>query len=259
MKCWSLCCVALLLCGWVFGAVAQEIPQVIQPDQTGYAAAMRAALADAIDALGRLLRNPDYASQRSIGQGGWGAEDFAAFTAGSLERLGYRTAIVRANDGASAVRIWVLVGVELYGTTVWIPVNPVPNPTGRQMQLGIVTALDGGLRFDPQYVHYDALVELPENAPPIAVIRPPARILEQQAAAWFGHTSIDPDGEIILYEWTFPGIEPVTTISASIWHTFDRVGTYTVGLTVTDNRGAQASTSLTVDAVEENDCGCPNN
>jgi hypothetical protein len=249
---------ALLLCGSVLGSVAQETPQVLQPDEAGYSAAMRSALTESIDALERLLRNSDYASQRSIGQGGWSAEDFAAFTAGTLERLGYRTAIVRASDGA-AVRVWVLVGIELYGTTVWVPVNPIPNPAGRQMQLGAVTTLGGGLRFDPMYAQYDALVELPENMHPIAVIRPPARILEQQAAAWFGHTSRDPDGEIILFEWTFPGTDPVTTVSSSIWFTFDRVGTYTVTLTVTDNRGAQASTALTVDAVEENDCGCPNN
>jgi len=259
MKRWWLCCLALLLCGSVLGAVAQETPQVLQPDEAGYSTAMRTALADAIDTLARLLRNPAYASQRSVGQGGWSAEDFAAFTAGSLERLGYRTEIVRASDGGAGVRFWVLVGIELYGTTIWVPVNPIPNLTRRQMQLGAVAALGGGLHFDPQYAQYDELVELPDNAPPIAVIRPPARILIQQAAAWFGHTSVDPDGEIVLYEWTFPGIEPVTTISASIWHTFDRVGTYTVGLTVTDSRGARASTSLTVDAVEENDCGCPNN
>jgi len=257
MKRWAMCCLTILLCGSMLVAVAQDVPRVVQPDEAGYSAAIRAALDDAIRSLDYVLYDSGLASQRRLGQGGWDALDFAAYTAGTLQRLGYRTVIVRSDGGGSAERFWVLVALELYGTTVWVPVNPLPDPSVRQPRLGIIARVDGeSLRFDAAFVAFDSVVELAPNTPPIAVIRPPARILEQVATAWFGHTSIDPDGEIVLYEWTFPGTRPVTTISSSIWHTFPGVGTYSVGLTVTDSRGAQASTSLTVEAVKDNACGC---
>ena len=258
-KRWAVWCLVSMACV-TFGAFGQAPPQVTQPDEAGYSEAFRAALEDAIRVLDRVLYGPDLASRRSLGQDGWEILDFAAYTAGSLARLGYRTVIVRAGDGGSATRVWVLVGLEVYDTTVWVPVDPLPGPSVRQSRLGVVARTDGGtLRFDPAFVAFDSVVELPPNLPPVAVIRPPVRILEQVAAAWFSHTSTDPDGEIVLYEWSFPGTDPETTVSSSIWHTFAAVGTYTVGLTVTDSRGAQASTRVTVKAVEENDCGCSGN
>ena len=258
MKRSILCCLAILVCGAAFGAVGQETPQVVQPDGASYSAAMRTALDEAIRALERALQNTDLASQRSVGQGGWSLTDAAAYTAGTLERLGYNAVVVRVGAGTSGERVWVLVGLELFGETVWVPVEPLPGTSGRQSRLGVVARADGaGLRFDGQYVSFDSVVELPPNTPPIAIIRPPTRIREQQAAAWFGHTSADPDGDVVLYQWTFPGAATVTTISSSVWFTFDAIGTYTVGLTVTDIRGAQGSTSLAIDVVEENDCGCP--
>ena len=256
MKRWLSCLLALWLCGIVFVGVAQQVPRVVQPEDARYSAADRASLDEAIQALERVLRDGELASQRTLGRDGWDRAAFAAFTAGSLERLGYETAIVRADDGTAGGRVWVLVGIELGPTAAWVPVEPVTDPTRRQMTLGAVAFDGSGPRYDAQYVGYDALVELPENAPPIAKIRPPARNILQMDAAWFGHTSVDPDGEIVLYEWTFPGAEPVITAASSVWFAFETTGAYTVGLTVTDRRGAQASTSVTVDVVEDLDCGC---
>ena len=255
-----MCCVVALLCGPIFAVVGQEQPHVAHPDEAAYSAAQRAALDEAVRGLERVLGDPDLASKRSLGQNGWDAVDFAAYTSGSLERLGYRTAIVQRDDGTAEGRVWVLVGIELYGTTAWVPVESLPDPSRRQSILGVIPQVGGGgLRFDVRYVSYDSVAELPPNVPPIAMIYPPGRVLEWVAKAWFGHTSTDPDGEIILYQWTFPGSEPETTISSSIWHTSPAAGLYTIGLTVTDSRGAQASTTLTVEVVEENDCGCGGN
>ena len=247
-----------LLCSSIVGVVAgQETPQVIPLDRTGLSAAQQAVLDAAIRDLERVLRDPDLASKRALGQNGWDVLDFAAYTAGSLERCGYDVAIVRRDEGTSGERGWVLVGLLVNGTTVWVPVEPLPYPTRRQASLGAIPwAGAGTARFDEEYLLFDSVVELPPNLPPIAVIRPPGRILEAEPVALFAHTSIDPDGEIVLYEWTFTGSEPETTISSSIWHTFPGVGECTVTLTVTDSRGAQASTSLVIKAVEENDCGC---
>ena len=257
MKRWTICCLTVLLCGSIFGVVGQEQPQVVQPDEAGYSAAQRAALDEAVRGLERVLGGTDLASKRSLGQSGWVALDFAMYTAGSLERLGYRTAIVQRDDGTPGGHVWVLVGLEVYGTTIWVPVESLPDPSRRQSTLGAIPLVaGGGLRFNAQYVFYDSVVDLPLNAAPIAIIRPPGRILERVPTALFGHTSTDPDGEIVLYQWTFPGSEPETTISSSIWHTFPAVGLYTIELTVTDSRGAQASTTLTVEAVAEDDCTC---
>jgi len=258
MKRWTAWCVAACLCGSIVGvATGQEMPQVVQLNGIGLSAAQRAALDDAIRDLERVLGDPDLASKRALGQSGWDVLDFAAYTAGSLERLGYHVAIVRRDEGTSGERVWVLVGLAVNGTTVWIPVEPLPDPIRRQGTLGAIPwAGAGTARLNEEYIPFDSVVELPPNLPPVAIIRPPGRILEAEPVALFAHTSIDPDGEIVLYAWTFSGSEPETTISSSIWHTFPGVGEYTVGLTVTDSRGAQASTSLAVKAVEENDCGC---
>ena len=257
MKRWTIGCLVALVLGVVLGAYGQEQPQVIQPGAAGYSASQRAALDEAIRGLERVLANPDFASRRSLGQNGWDGLDFAAYTAGSLERIGYRTVIVRRDDGTSAGRVWVLVGLDLYGTTAWVPVEPLPNSSRPQSTLGVVAKSGGAsLGFDAQYVGYDSIVELPPNMPPIAIIRPPVRVLERVSTAFFGHTSVDHDGEIVLYEWTFPATAPETSISSSIWFTFPALGTYAVTLTVTDSRGAQASTTMSVEVVEENTCGC---
>ncbi len=252
------CCLVVLLCGCTLAGVGLGEPQVVQPDDAGYSTAQQGALEEAVRGLEHALANPDFGSQRALSPNGWDRLDFAAYTAGSLERLGYQTSIVRRNGNTPDESVWVLVGLELYGTTAWIPVEPLSNPSRRQSTLGAIPLVgSAGLRFAAQYVTYDVVVELPPNTPPIAVIRPPGRVVEGEPTALFGHTSIDYDGEIVLYQWTFPGSEPETTISASIWHTFPAAGMYTIELTVTDSRGAQASTSLTIEIAEYVEpCGC---
>ncbi|MBU0595351.1 PKD domain-containing protein, partial [Candidatus Bipolaricaulota bacterium] len=104
-------------------------------------------------------------------------------------------------------------------------------------------------------------VELPANIPPTAIIRPPTTdIAEQENVAWFGNTSLDPDGRIVLYQWAFDGETQRVTTNFAQWFTFRSSGTHTIGLTVTDSRGAQASTSLTLYVMTaeeaEADCGC---
>jgi len=260
MKRWMMVVSMVALCA-SFLVTAEETPPVVQVGEAEYSASVRAALDEAIHGLERVLRDADLGSQKGLGQNGWNALDFAAYTAGSLEHHGYRTAIVRRADGTAEARVWVLVGLELHGTTAWVPVEPLPDPLRRQSALGVVPTVEtpgGELRFDKRYVAYDSVVQLPPNVPPVAAIRPPAQPIEEKTAiAWFGHASFDPDGEIVLYRWTFGGDKPQTTISSSTWHTFPAIGIYTIVLTVTDSRGTQSSTSLNVEVVEESeDCGC---
>jgi PKD repeat protein len=56
--------------------------------------------------------------------------------------------------------------------------------------------------------------------------------------------STDPDGTISAYLWNFG--DGGTATSASPTHTYGNTGTYTVKLTLTDNKGAQGSTTISV-------------
>jgi len=261
----SMVCCIMLLCGslWV---CADETPRVVQPASAGYSAAEQAMLDEAILRLKRVLIDTAFGSQRRLGQNGWDFEDFAAFTAGSLERLGYRTVTVSGFIGTPPTRrSWVLVGIELGpSTTCWIPVDPLPDQSRSQATLGRIPELTSSratLIFDPDFLTYDSIVTLLPNVPPIAVIRPPGTTFAGQAIPLFAHTSFDPDGEVVLYQWTFPSGDEEIAVSSSVWHTFPTIGGHTIVLTVTDNRGAQASASLAVDVEQEPEaksCNCHN-
>ncbi len=61
-----------------------------------------------------------------------------------------------------------------------------------------------------------------------------------------GGGSSDPDGSVASYAWVFGDGESATTATATTTHTYARAGTYSVSLTVKDNKGA-SSTQLTKD------------
>ena len=63
-------------------------------------------------------------------------------------------------------------------------------------------------------------------------------------ACTFTDGSTDPDGAVTAWSWNFGDGATATTKSPS--HTYAASGTYTVGLTVTDNLGATGSTTRTV-------------
>ena len=62
--------------------------------------------------------------------------------------------------------------------------------------------------------------------------------------AFDGTTSVDPDGDIAGYAWTFG--DGGTSTEAKPSHTYGAAGTFTVNLTVTDNRGGSHSVTHTV-------------
>ncbi len=57
----------------------------------------------------------------------------------------------------------------------------------------------------------------------------------------FTSTSSDPDGSIASYSWTFG--DGATSTAQNPSHTYAAGGSYTVGLRVTDNQGAQSTTT----------------
>ncbi|GAB3201009.1 hypothetical protein GCM10027261_34480 [Geodermatophilus arenarius] len=79
------------------------------------------------------------------------------------------------------------------------------------------------------------------NAAPTASFTPAATGL---TASFDGRASVDPDGTIARYDWTFG--DGTTGTGATAEHTYAAGGTYTVRLTVTDAAGATGSTERTV-------------
>ncbi|HMW02473.1 MAG TPA: glycoside hydrolase family 44 protein [Acidobacteriota bacterium] len=66
------------------------------------------------------------------------------------------------------------------------------------------------------------------------------------AVSFNGSASTDPDGSIVSYAWNFGDTTSGSGVTTS--HTYTTAGTYTATLTVTDNGGKTASTSLTITA-----------
>ncbi len=90
--------------------------------------------------------------------------------------------------------------------------------------------------------------QLPNN-PPVASLTTTATNLKLDVN---GSGSIDPDGTIAGYAWDFG--DGATAAGATASHVYQAAGTYTVALTVTDNRGAtnSATRSVTVTAAPPN-------
>jgi PKD repeat protein len=76
---------------------------------------------------------------------------------------------------------------------------------------------------------------------------PVPTLLEQSnalTASFWGNQSVDPDGTVVGYAWTFG--DGSTGSTASLSHAYPTAGTYTVTLTVRDNSGATATTTRAI-------------
>jgi hypothetical protein len=184
--------------------------------------------------------------QRALGERGWTSLEFAKFTAGSLEGLGYRVALVSAPwpEGQHA---WVLVGIDVGGATAWIPVEATPIPGVVQQGLGGI-AWDGAGRYDARYAQFAELIQLGTNVAPTVGFRgPTAGVYAGDVVTFLALTSHDSDGEIVLYLWGVDDTDRLTaTKTMSFDYTFETAVRHTVSLTVVDSRGARATESLAV-------------
>jgi PKD repeat protein len=92
----------------------------------------------------------------------------------------------------------------------------------------------------------------PVNRPPVANATLSTNLSynyqTQQAAVvnFNGTLSTDPDGIILRYIWDFKDVYPVGATGATATHRYKAPGTYYPTLTVVDDRGASASTTVTV-------------
>jgi len=81
------------------------------------------------------------------------------------------------------------------------------------------------------------------NRPPVCVIGGPYSGTAGSSISFNGSASYDPDGTIVSYIWNFG--DNTAGSNAIIGHTYSAPGTYTVTLTVRDNRSASRTCSTT--------------
>lgn len=82
------------------------------------------------------------------------------------------------------------------------------------------------------------------NQPPTALVSGPATGTVGAAVAFSGAQSTDSDGTIASYAWSFG--DAGTGTGAAVTHTYTSAATYTVRLTVTDDRGATATRDASI-------------
>jgi PKD repeat protein len=82
------------------------------------------------------------------------------------------------------------------------------------------------------------------NFTPQPLIDSPPTVLVGQAISVGGGGSFDVDGSIASYSWDFG--DGATSVETSPTHTYATPGTYTIGLTTTDDRGASRTVSTSV-------------
>jgi hypothetical protein len=100
---------------------------------------------------------------------------------------------------------------------------------------------------------YDLLALLPDHVegpiesntqPPFASIVGPTTLSEGGEGTFSAASSIDPDGSIVSYTWTFG--DGASGSGETVSHVFAQDGEYVVTVTVTDNDGLTSTASTTV-------------
>jgi hypothetical protein len=78
--------------------------------------------------------------------------------------------------------------------------------------------------------------------------------LKDDIIRFYGQDSIDPDGAILDYEWTFTGdipeLDEIHEKGRTIERTFYNIGSYSISLAVIDNDGLMNITSIQFEVVE---------
>lgn len=117
-------------------------------------------------------------------------------------------------------------GTSFTGATIQVWARDSAGNVGEAEAAGHLTVTAGS---DPE----------PENQPPVAQMVLPKAPKAKQNARFDGSTSSDPDGTIAAYAWSFG--DGANVEGAEVTHRYAKKGTYTVTLTVTDDKGATAT------------------
>ncbi|MDF2955116.1 MAG: PKD repeat domain protein [Candidatus Alkanophagales archaeon MCA70_species_2] len=107
-------------------------------------------------------------------------------------------------------------------------------------------SIDGDKDNYPLMERFENYIVTPvPNQPPIANFTYyPEKPVVDQSVTFDASSSYDPDGTIVSYEWDFG--DGATASGVVVTHAYSAAGSYTVTLTVTDDDGAENSTSVLV-------------
>jgi YD repeat-containing protein len=148
-------------------------------------------------------------------------------------------------DGTIVKYEWDLDGNGSYETnTGSTPTTTSSYPTEGNRQVGLrVTDNGGGVETTTR------TVVVQQNAPLASFTATPNPVATNVTVNFNGSASFDPDGTIVKYEWDLDGNGSYETNTGSTPATtsgYSSAGEYQVGLRVTDNGGATATTTRTV-------------
>jgi len=227
-----------------------DLPQVLQPNETAYSATEVATLTQAIASLENILNDYRLGARRYFASDQWSSRDFAAYTGGTLTEMGYETVLVSGTGLPDGTHTWLLVGIPLEARIAWVPVEASPVAGHSQQVLGYIPSTTDGagrLWYEESYLNFSDVTELPPNLPPVAKIRPPTGVVATNSRVkLLTLGSYDPDGEIVLYLWDFGDGTTSVHTSPVYRYAYGKKGDYTLTLTVIDNRGKPATTSVDV-------------
>ena len=115
-----------------------------------------------------------------------------------------------------------------------------------------LTVIDNGGRSSSSSIDLTISEQPPANRPPVSIISTPldnTNYLIGENISFNGNESYDPDGEITSYIWDFD--DGTTSENPSPNKTYSIAGNYAISLTVIDDDGLSASSSINVVISEE--------
>lgn len=246
----------LVLCVvlFVFGATAhaQDAPRFLQPTLEVFTSEEISLLGRAVEELDAALVSCPWASRMQHDDRGWNSEQFSRYGAGVLRSLGYRVVLVGREATNTQARVWLALAIDLPARTAWIPVDATPPEGDIQTVIGRILweaeqPLAWPSRFAADTIRYDIVLPIGANVLPIARIdRIQGKAGEPGELVWLSaKTSVDPDGDIVLYVWDFGDGESLVTTTARTQHRYTESGAYSVRLIVVDNFGGHAASEPT--------------
>jgi chitodextrinase len=144
-----------------------------------------------------------------------------------------------------------VLGYDVRRNGVLLPRVAAPSTTTTDAGLAasttfayVVTAVDRAGNVSGASAVASATTSACSNLAPIAHAGPDVFTQSLTAVAFSGASSVDPDGSIASWQWTFGDGASATGASPS--HAYATAGVYTATLTVTDNGGLTASDSVVV-------------
>jgi hypothetical protein len=239
--------------------VGADLPVVRQPNDPGYSAADRAALAAAWAVVEGILKAGYPLSPLQMGKLGWSDSDFVQFAAGTLESAGYTVLLASGSWAAGTTQTWILVGVPISGGLGYIPVEAAPSALPSNVAIGQIAWQSGvsGTSFDPRYLNFTQAIVPAPNSPPAITLSIAGRYVVVDVPATLIGAGSDPDGAILAYLWMFSDGTKIAGTQPVLWYTFRETGDATVTLTVVDTRGARTTVSAEAEVLAvEPDCGC---